>query len=75
MCYTGKCPYEFGGGESAGECRLTGHDYPDDAYCIAIEREIEEERRRHPVETFIQDAKWKLERLKWNLNGKSEIPF
>lgn len=37
MCYTGKCRYE----NNEGECILPWSitDYPDDAYCVQVERE------------------------------------
>ena len=54
MCYTGQCPYEVGGGDCVGECRLPyGKPMPDDALCVLIEAEIERDMRREsPLKWF-----------------------
>ena len=78
MCYTGTCPYESRayGYDTCGECMLEyGEPVPDDAECVIAERWYEEQRRKHPIRTLIEDAKFKWWNLKWRLSGKSEIPF
>lgn len=54
MCFTGQCPYEVGGGECAGNCKLPfGAPMPDDALCVVIDREIERDmRRENPLKWF-----------------------
>lgn len=78
MCYTGTCPYESRsyGYDTCGECMLEyGEPVPDDAECMIAERWLEEQRRRHPVKSLIEDARFKLMNLKLRLSGQDEIPF
>lgn len=78
MCYTGTCPYESRsyGYDTCGECMLEyGEPVPDDAECMIAERWLEERRRRHPVKSLIEDARFKLMNLKLRLSGQDEIPF
>ena len=78
MCYTGTCPYESRayGYDTCGECMLEdGEPVPDDAECVIAERWYEEQRRKHPIKTLIEDAKFKWYNLKLRLRGQDEIPF
>ena len=78
MCYTGTCPYESRayGYDTCGECMLKyGEPVPDDAECMIAERWYEEQRRKYPIRTLIEDAKFKWYNLKLRLRGQDEIPF
>lgn len=78
MCYTGTCPYECKswGAPNAGECMLRSYERPpDDAECVLAERWLDEQARRHPIRTLIEDMKFKWFNLKLRLRGQSEIPF
>lgn len=78
MCYTGTCPYESRsyGYDTCGECMLEyGKPVPDDAECMIAERLYEEQRRKHPFKSLMEDARFKLMNLKLRLSGQDEIPF
>lgn len=78
MCYTGTCRYECAsfGSPSAGECMLKyGEPVPDDADCMVAERWLEEQRRKHPIRTLVNDVKRQIALLRWKMSGRSEIPF
>ena len=43
MCFTGKCRYERGHGDSVGECTLSLNQgyFPDNALCVINDTEID----------------------------------
>lgn len=72
MCYTGTCPYEYKGGEGAGECSLRDKEpVPSDAECVLMEKRIDEYEKEHPISTIYQRVKWDVLRLQ----GQDEILF
>lgn len=78
MCYTGRCPYECSswGAPNAGECMLKSYETPpEDAECVLAERWYEEQRRKHPIRTLIEDCRFKWLNLKLRLSGQDEVPF
>lgn len=52
-----------------------GKPVPDDAECMIAERWLEEQRRKHPIKSLMEDARFKLMNLKLRLSGQDEIPF